>query len=274
MLNASMDGRRARPHRIDRMTAAMPPSPPPIAAPLRWPHAVPLAISLDLDDTLWPVTPTLIAAEAALMQWLTAHAPGAAGRMTPEFRANTRKALLAAHPQRAHDLSFLRREGLRAALEAAGEPASLADPAFEVFLAARQKVQCFDDVLPVLEKWSRRYRLIALTNGNADVHRVGLGHVFHGSVDAASMGCAKPDPRIFARACELAGVSAHQVLHVGDDPHLDVRGAQAAGLQAVWLRRPSLSHRHGPDACGPDHPLVPCEDLRTLDVWLSTAAGD
>ena len=94
------------------------------------------------------------------------------------------------------------------------------------------------------------------------------------SVDAASMGCAKPDPRIFARACELAGVRAHQVLHVGDDPHLDVRGAQAAGLQAVWLRRPSLAHRHATDACGPDYPLAPCEDLRTLDAWLSTVDGD
>jgi HAD superfamily hydrolase (TIGR01549 family) len=273
-MKASTAGRKARPNRIKCMTAGTPPPFSPITAPRRWPHAAPRAISLDLDDTLWPVTPTLIAAEAQLMQWLTTHAPGAAGRMTPEFRASTRKALLVAHPQRAHDLSFLRREGLRAALEAAGEPASLADPAFEVFLAARQKVQCFDDVLPVLEKWSRRYRLIALTNGNADVHRVGLGHVFHGSVDAASMGCAKPDPRIFARACELAGVSAAQVLHVGDDPHLDVRGAQAAGLQAVWLRRPSLSHRHGLDACGPDYPLAPCEDLLTLDAWLSSAAAD
>jgi HAD superfamily hydrolase (TIGR01549 family) len=244
-----------------------------LPAPLRWPHTPPRAITLDLDDTLWPVTPTLIAAEAELKQWLLAHAPGAAACMTPEFRAATRQALLTQHADRAHDLSFLRREGIRRALVAAGEPQTLADLAFEVFLAARQKVRCFDDVLPVLEKWSQRYRLIALTNGNADVQRVGLGRYFHGSVDAASMGCAKPDPRIFARACDLAGVAAGEVLHVGDDPHLDVLGARAAGLQAVWLRRPSMSHRHAAEACGADHPLPPCEDLQALDAWLATAGA-
>ena len=243
-------------------------SPSPSALPSRWPHDPPAAITLDLDDTLWPVAPTLIAAEAELTRWLVANAPGAAACMTPDFRASTRKALLARYPERAHDMTFLRREGIRHALQAAGDSLHLAEDAFEVFLAARQKVQCFDDVRPVLQKWAARYRLIALTNGNADVHRVGLGEFFQGSVDAASLGCAKPDPRIFARACELAGVPAHQVLHVGDDPHLDVRGAQAAGLQAAWLRRPMFAHRHGSDACGEDHRLPPFEDLHALESWL------
>ena len=35
------------------------------------------AISLDLDDTLWPIGPIMVQAEAALKQWLCAHAPGA-----------------------------------------------------------------------------------------------------------------------------------------------------------------------------------------------------
>jgi hypothetical protein len=48
-------------------------------------------------------------------------------------------------------------------------------PAFEVFLEARQREALFDDVLPVLTPWSRRYRLVAVTVGNADVICVGLG---------------------------------------------------------------------------------------------------
>lgn len=48
-------------------------------------------------------------------------------------------------------------------------------PTFEVFLEARQRAALFDDVLPVLTYWSRRYRLVAVTVGNADVIRVGLG---------------------------------------------------------------------------------------------------
>ena len=35
----------------------------------------------------------------------------------------------------------------------------------------------------------------------------------------------------------LAGVTASEVLHVGDDSTLDVLGALGAGMQAVWVNR-------------------------------------
>jgi putative hydrolase of the HAD superfamily len=38
------------------------------------------AITLDLDDTLWPVAPAIARAEAALDAWMQAHAPRAAVR--------------------------------------------------------------------------------------------------------------------------------------------------------------------------------------------------
>ncbi len=37
----------------------------------------------------------------------------------------------------------------------------------------------------------------------------------------------------------MAGVSAAEVLHVGDDPLADVVGARQAGMQAAWLNRGS-----------------------------------
>ena len=49
----------------------------------------------------------------------------------------------------------------------------------------------------------------------------------------------KPDIRIFSRLIAEAGVDAHRILHVGDDPRLDVVGAMQAGLQAAWLNRNS-----------------------------------
>ena len=36
------------------------------------------AISIDLDDTLWPIWPTITRAEAVLLQWLTEQAPATA----------------------------------------------------------------------------------------------------------------------------------------------------------------------------------------------------
>ena len=232
----------------------------------------PRAITLDLDDTLWPVGPTLIAAERVLADWLAAHAPATAARTDADSRAAIRRRLVAEHPARAHDMSFLRHEGLRRAMAEAGDDPRLADEAFAVFLDARQRVVPFDDVAPVLERWSRRYVLVAVTNGNAEVARTPIGRWFAGAVSAHELGCAKPDPRMFAAACAIAGVPPAATLHVGDDPHLDVLGARAAGLQAAWLRRPAFAHRHPADTCGMDVP-PPFEDLHALDAHLDGPAG-
>lgn len=223
--------------------------------------APPRAITLDLDDTLWPVGPTLEHAERVLGAWLGEHAPRTAARTDAGVRAAIRRAVLADHPDRAHDMSFLRREGLRRAMRDAGDDPALADDAFATFLAARQQVTLFDDVLPVLARWAARVPLVAVSNGNADVGRVGLGRFFAGAVAAHEVGCAKPDPRVFHAACRIAGVAPHEVLHVGDDPELDVAGAHRAGLRAAWLRRPLFAHRHA-GAAG----LAAYDDLHALDA--------
>ena len=83
--------------------------------------------------------------------------------------------------------------------------------------------------------------MFALSNGNADLKRCGIAHWFEGHITAISAGAPKPDIRIFARLLHEARVEAGQVLHIGDDPHLDVMGAAQAGMQAVWLNRDGKS---------------------------------
>jgi len=92
-------------------------------------------------------------------------------------------------------------------------------------------------VRPSLIRLRARYRLFALSNGNADLQRCGLADLFAGHVTARAAGAAKPDARIFAKLLDMAGVEAHQVLHIGDDPWTDVAGATRAGMQAAWLNR-------------------------------------
>jgi HAD superfamily hydrolase (TIGR01509 family) len=91
--------------------------------------------------------------------------------------------------------------------------------------------------MPSLARLRTRYRLFALSNGNADLKRCGIGDFFDGHLTAIAAGAAKPDARIFAQLERMAGVSAAEVLHVGDDPLADVVGATRAGMQAVWLNR-------------------------------------
>ncbi|MDP3376014.1 MAG: HAD-IA family hydrolase [Hydrogenophaga sp.] len=205
------------------------------------------ALTLVLDDTLWPSGPTITRAENVLQAWLADHAPATAALCTtPGALREVRNHMNTTRPDLAHDMSALRRESIRLVLQRAGDDPALAEPAFEVFFAERQRVELFADALPALTFLSSRFPVVAVSNGNADVHRVGLGAHFVAALSAREFGVGKPDPRIFHAAAEAAGVSAAQVLHIGDDAHLDGVGALNAGMQAAWLNREGQPWAHGP----------------------------
>ena len=202
------------------------------------------AITLDLDDTLWPVAPVIQRAEQGLHDWLVAHAPATAA-LPKEQKQDLRRAVHAAHPSQSHDLSFLRREAIRACLMAAGDDPALAEPAFEAFYRLRQQVQFHPGKLDALARLSRRFRLVALSNGNADIFQTEAAPYFYAALRAHEFGVAKPDPRIFHAAAEAAEVSPSEVLHVGDDSHHDVVGARSAGMAAVWITPADSVWMHG-----------------------------
>ena len=93
----------------------------------------------------------------------------------------------------------------------------------------------------VLAGLARRCRLGIVSNfyGNLDTvcADLGLARFFDVVVDSARVGATKPDARIFHATCASVGVPADAVLHVGDDPDLDVRGALAAGIRSAWVNR-------------------------------------
>jgi HAD superfamily hydrolase (TIGR01509 family) len=197
----------------------------------------PLVLSFDLDDTLWPVGPVIAAAERQLLSWLRERHPEVVSGHDLESLRALRDGVARRFPERSHDLTFLRHRALKDLFGGAGHAESLADAALEVFFSARNRVEFYDDVRPALSRLRARYRLFAISNGNADLHRCGIGDLFAGHVTAIAAGAAKPDARIYAALLEMAGVEAAQVLHIGDDPLADVIGATRAGMQAVWLNR-------------------------------------
>jgi FMN hydrolase / 5-amino-6-(5-phospho-D-ribitylamino)uracil phosphatase len=194
-------------------------------------------ISLDLDDTLWPVAPVIAAAEAELHEWLKNRYPRALRGHTIESMRAHRARIAAQYPEQSHDLTFLRRHSLGLQFAAAGYPESLGDEALEIFLVARNRVELYEDVRPALARLRERYRLFAVSNGNADLGRCGLHDLFEGHVSAITAGAAKPDARIFTALRDMAGVAQEEILHVGDDPIADVVGARQAGMQTAWLNR-------------------------------------
>jgi len=156
-----------------------------------------------------------------------------------EHYAQVRRRVLAEDPGLRHRLSALRRLTLRSALLELGYPETeatqLAEGAFLAMLEARHRIDLFPDTLPTLQQLTRHYRLGAVTNGNADVRRLGLADYFDFALCAEELGVGKPDRRPFDEALARGAVSATQAVHVGDHPGDDILGAQAAGWRAVWF---------------------------------------
>lgn len=227
----------------------------------------PRAILFDLDDTLWPIGPVIARAEELVHAWLAAHAPRVAARYSIEDLRAARMALLQAQPAYHLDLGALRRAGLLAAFAEVGEDAAGVAHAMAVYYQARNTVELYEDVLPALEQIGTLAVVGSISNGNADLQSIGLAHHFRYSLSASAHGSAKPDPAIFLAACAALDVAPHDAVYVGDDILLDVQGAQAAGLRAVWLNRTG-STRHLEHGVTPD---AICRDMRELLDWLRQA---
>ncbi len=194
-------------------------------------------ITLDLDDTLWEIHPVIRRAERVLREWMAEHYPRVVDQFAREDVMQLRKQVVAEFEDRAHDLTFIRRTVLARMSDAAGYDAVFVDEAFEVFDRERNTLDLFPEVLPALKSLSQRYTLVAVTNGNARLDRIGIGDLFDAYVSARTAGAAKPARVIFDAAVDAGGASRHQTLHVGDHPEYDVDGARAAGLRTAWMNR-------------------------------------
>lgn len=224
------------------------------------------AVLFDLDDTLWPVVPTIIRAETQMFDWLTQHAPAVAAQFSIDSLRERRKELLIAHPEYAINLEALRRAGLLEAFTETGENPAKVDEAMAIFIQARNAVAIYEDVLPILDRLRPWVMLGSISNGTADLATIGLADYFQVSIAARYFGKGKPDPAIFQAACDQLGIAPSEAAYIGDDPLLDVAGAQQAGLAGIWINRSGVE----PSQVLPDHvyPDAIFTSLFELEQWL------
>lgn len=220
------------------------------------------AITLDLDNTLWDIEPVIEKAEALLWEWLCKHYPQVPDRFCPEDMLTLRQNAFTEYPHKVHDFRYLRTRVLERVATESGYDTSLVAEAFAIFDDARNRVELYPEVLRDLEYLFGRCRIVAVTNGNANLDRIGIRHLFHDVVTAAAAGAAKPARLIFDIAIRTAGVSADEILHVGDHPETDIEGARLAGLRTAWM------NRHGApwpeDYAAPDFIIASISDLREI----------
>lgn len=209
------------------------------------------AITIDLDDTLWEIGPVIRRAEADLWAWLKRNYPKIPQAFSAEASLELREQVVRDHPEQVHDFRFLRKRVLTEMGARVGYRADFVEEAFAVFDVGRNNVELFPDVMPVLQELSAHFKVVALTNGNANLKTIGISECFHSIVTAVDAGAAKPAGAIFQKAVELTGVSPVEVLHVGDHPEIDIVGAIDAGLRTAWMNRTNAEwpeHLPAPDA--------------------------
>ena len=108
--------------------------------------------------------------------------------------------------------------------------------------ATREAWRVFDDVVPALEALAAGgFKLGVVSNWDERLRpllsELKLARYFEAIIISREVGISKPSRAIFERAARALRLSPEAILHVGDDVSLDVRGARAAGLAALLLRR-------------------------------------
>ncbi len=197
-------------------------------------------ITFDLDDTLWAVDPVIRQANQTMFDWLAQHAPAFTRCYQLKDLAALRSAALLREPEIEHSVTKIRIAQLRLGLEKAGyskdDVKVLTEQAFDVFLHARQQVSFFEHAREMLLTLKQQgYMLGALSNGNADIHKVGLSDVMDFQFKADDVGAMKPHPLMFKQMLVHTRLRPEQVIHIGDNPQHDVEGAAAAGLWTIWV---------------------------------------
>lgn len=195
-------------------------------------------ISFDLDDTLYDNAPVILKAEQKLADYIATTWPEVSDMDALAWR-ELRAQVASEDPVIASDMSALRLATLQRGLQQRGvsntRARALAHEGLEQFLTARNDVVMEPSVLALLTELAAHYPLVAVSNGNADIHRLGLSDYFDAAYHPGNGRRGKPFADLFLAAAEGARLACtEQLLHIGDHPISDVQGALRFGAQSIW----------------------------------------
>jgi putative hydrolase of the HAD superfamily len=115
----------------------------------------------------------------------------------------------------------------------------------EYWETVRTHTRVFPETEAVLTTLHTRYNVALITNTQgqrtSETHRIALFpelQRFFELIVVAGEGKipAKPDPKPFCSCLEKLGIAPEEAVYVGDDYRIDICGAQAAGMHAVWIQ--------------------------------------
>ncbi|MEZ8826700.1 5-amino-6-(5-phospho-D-ribitylamino)uracil phosphatase YigB [Vibrio amylolyticus] len=195
------------------------------------------AMTFDLDDTLYDNRPIIRRVESEITQWLHQEYPVSANKPYAWWQ-QVKLEVASLDPMLKHDVTRWRFEQIQQGLIKLGldkGPArSAAQATIEKVLMLRSQFEVPRESHRVLKLLSERYPLVAITNGNVDVSKIGLDDYFSLTLKAGPDGKAKPNADLFSKASAFLSVAPKDILHIGDHLITDVAGAKRNGFQACW----------------------------------------
>lgn len=190
------------------------------------------AVTVDLDDTLYPQATFLAAAWERLGQVAAEHG----------LPASEVQAALAEVAAEGSDRGTIIDRALLLVGVLPERLRLVVPPLVEAFTTfAPDRLDCFPGVLPALARVRSRVPLACITDGTPSVQRakltaLGLADAFDVVVISDALGgrhLRKPHPAPFRAAMVRLGCGAEGTVHVGDRPSKDVDGTRRVGMRCV-----------------------------------------
>jgi 2-haloacid dehalogenase len=203
--------------------------------------------------------------------------------------------ILAAHNKRINDVTLLKmyseleleaergkyisyREVLQSVVRGFGEKLGF-DPSEAEICSLPESLatwQPFPDTVAALRELKTRYQLAVISNIDDDLFAdtvPKLGVKFNQVITAQQALCYKPCKKIFQIARDKLGVAPGKWLHVGQSIYHDVIPAQAMGIAAVWVNRPSPREGAGATKAAAGKPDLEVASLKELVELVSSSEG-
>jgi len=209
------------------------------------------AISFDLDDNLYSNKPVMLAIEKKMIAYFAKvlaeklqNLPIEHKGFSQHYWFDFRKLAIKNQPDLRHDVVRIRLVTYQLGLMSLGfsEKVALqmAQAALDYFISLRSDFTVPQSSKNLLASLSKRYPLVAISNGNVDTKAIGIDHYFQHTYHAGwqsdnTLLKQKPASDMFLLACQKLAIKPSQLLHVGDCGRADIQGALLAGCQAAWL---------------------------------------
>ncbi|MDQ1237662.1 MAG: 5-amino-6-(5-phospho-D-ribitylamino)uracil phosphatase YigB [Wigglesworthia glossinidia] len=196
------------------------------------------ALTFDLDDTLYDNKPIISRTEKKLINFLN-HSNKKLLNFKHKNYKFYRKQLLIKYPKIYYNINFWRKQSILLSITSFGINYKLAviitKKAMKLVNLWRNQIYIESDIHRILELLSKKWPLIAITNGDANIYKCKISQYFSCIFRSGIDGPPKPYKKMYDLAAKKLKLPPKEILHVGDCLETDVFGAINYGMQSCWL---------------------------------------